>query len=186
MRNDDLIMNESGEGGESEHFLNSVKCNQNSNKKNDDPVVVTMNEDNEQSESESEEGGEVKTDQEPPQRLDKAEEQCLMSKNIIDNEPEQITTAQSANNGTRLPIDIYCSTTSLNENVKNAKICRICHSNEPNKELIAPCNCAGTLKYVHQNCLQHWLRVNGNYLRYSTNLFNYVMFSLQYRFFKSL
>jgi hypothetical protein len=40
-------------------------------------------------------------------------------------------------------------------------MCRICHSNDLKKELIAPCNCSGTLKYVHQACLQHWLKTTG-------------------------
>ena len=36
--------------------------------------------------------------------------------------------------------------------------CRICFmtENTQNNPLISPCDCRGTLKYVHQNCLQHW------------------------------
>ncbi|CAG9115528.1 unnamed protein product [Plutella xylostella] len=37
-------------------------------------------------------------------------------------------------------------------------ICRICHcESEPHNPLLAPCYCAGSLKYVHQSCLQQWL-----------------------------
>ena len=32
--------------------------------------------------------------------------------------------------------------------------CRICF--EPEGELISPCNCIGTLKYIHRECLQKW------------------------------
>jgi E3 ubiquitin-protein ligase MARCH1/8 len=42
-------------------------------------------------------------------------------------------------------------------------MCRICHCEEISEEqLISPCYCTGTLRYVHQSCLQHWLKSNGN------------------------
>jgi hypothetical protein len=34
------------------------------------------------------------------------------------------------------------------------KSCRICF--EENGELISPCNCKGTLQYVHPKCLSKW------------------------------
>ncbi|CAB0012781.1 unnamed protein product, partial [Nesidiocoris tenuis] len=39
------------------------------------------------------------------------------------------------------------------------EICRICHC-EGDSEcgLIAPCYCAGSLRYVHQSCLQQWIK----------------------------
>lgn len=37
--------------------------------------------------------------------------------------------------------------------------CKICHcGSEINMPLIAPCFCAGSLKYVHQDCLQRWIK----------------------------
>ncbi|XP_026328560.1 uncharacterized protein LOC113236619 [Hyposmocoma kahamanoa] len=37
-------------------------------------------------------------------------------------------------------------------------ICRICHcESEVHNPLLAPCYCSGSLKYVHQSCLQQWL-----------------------------
>ncbi|XP_036220637.2 uncharacterized protein [Bactrocera oleae] len=37
-------------------------------------------------------------------------------------------------------------------------ICRICHcESDPQNPLLTPCYCAGSLKYVHQACLQQWL-----------------------------
>jgi len=37
-------------------------------------------------------------------------------------------------------------------------ICRICHcENDSQNPLLTPCYCAGSLKYVHQSCLQQWL-----------------------------
>ncbi|KRY09039.1 E3 ubiquitin-protein ligase MARCH1, partial [Trichinella patagoniensis] len=39
------------------------------------------------------------------------------------------------------------------------EICRICHCEAaPDQPLIAPCYCSGTLKYVHQKCLQQWIK----------------------------
>ncbi|XP_047514386.1 E3 ubiquitin-protein ligase MARCHF8-like [Pieris napi] len=37
-------------------------------------------------------------------------------------------------------------------------ICRICHcESEIHNPLLAPCFCSGSLKFVHQSCLQQWL-----------------------------
>ena len=37
--------------------------------------------------------------------------------------------------------------------------CKICHCGpEPTMPLIAPCYCCGSLKYVHQECLQKWIK----------------------------
>ncbi|XP_018570958.1 E3 ubiquitin-protein ligase MARCH2-like [Anoplophora glabripennis] len=35
--------------------------------------------------------------------------------------------------------------------------CRICHTNTVNEGLISPCNCKGSLAYVHLSCLERWL-----------------------------
>ncbi|XP_031569929.1 E3 ubiquitin-protein ligase MARCH8-like [Actinia tenebrosa] len=38
-------------------------------------------------------------------------------------------------------------------------ICRICHCEaEVDQPLISPCHCAGSLRYVHQSCLQKWIK----------------------------
>uniref|UniRef100_A0A336MKP5 CSON013626 protein n=1 Tax=Culicoides sonorensis TaxID=179676 RepID=A0A336MKP5_CULSO len=39
----------------------------------------------------------------------------------------------------------------------NSIICRICHQIEPHNDILNPCNCKGTLGYVHKRCLEHWL-----------------------------
>ncbi|KAL5963419.1 E3 ubiquitin-protein ligase MARCHF8 [Taenia solium] len=40
--------------------------------------------------------------------------------------------------------------------------CRICHDTDVDScgPLIAPCLCDGSLKYVHQTCLQHWIDIS--------------------------
>lgn len=41
-------------------------------------------------------------------------------------------------------------------------MCRICHCEESSEDyLISPCHCIGTLRHVHQACLQQWLKSNG-------------------------
>ncbi|XP_069955048.1 E3 ubiquitin-protein ligase MARCHF8 isoform X3 [Cherax quadricarinatus] len=38
-------------------------------------------------------------------------------------------------------------------------ICRICHcEGDQESPLIAPCYCSGSLRYVHQSCLQQWIK----------------------------
>ncbi|XP_013780594.1 E3 ubiquitin-protein ligase MARCH8-like [Limulus polyphemus] len=38
-------------------------------------------------------------------------------------------------------------------------ICRICHcEGDVNMPLIAPCPCSGSLRFVHQDCLQRWIK----------------------------
>lgn len=38
-------------------------------------------------------------------------------------------------------------------------ICKICHcETEKDDELISPCYCSGSLLYVHQGCVQKWIK----------------------------
>ena len=39
---------------------------------------------------------------------------------------------------------------------------RICQCDSSCGELISPCYCSGSLRWVHQVCLQHWIRASGN------------------------
>ena len=44
---------------------------------------------------------------------------------------------------------------------KKIKICRICYLEENDKinnPLIKPCKCSGSMKYIHYECLLHWLK----------------------------
>lgn len=48
--------------------------------------------------------------------------------------------------------------TSSNISYSNNDICRICHCEaDIANPLLSPCYCSGSLKYVHQSCLQQWL-----------------------------
>ena len=42
--------------------------------------------------------------------------------------------------------------------------CRICLENDKRKSLIAPCLCKGSIKYVHNECLNKWRYQNKNNL----------------------
>jgi hypothetical protein len=40
-------------------------------------------------------------------------------------------------------------------------MCRICHEEANSDLLISPCECNGTLNFVHQACLSKWLQITG-------------------------
>tara|TARA_B100001142_G_scaffold240336_2_gene239154 strand:+ start:1354 stop:2388 length:1035 start_codon:yes stop_codon:yes gene_type:complete len=51
----------------------------------------------------------------------------------------------------------------LSSFLNDEKICRICYEGEKhNNELIHPCLCKGTQKYIHIKCIQEWRHVNLN------------------------
>lgn len=35
-------------------------------------------------------------------------------------------------------------------------LCRICYDSDDNSDLIQPCKCSGTMKYIHRKCLNKW------------------------------
>lgn len=39
-------------------------------------------------------------------------------------------------------------------------ICKICH--EENENMISPCACDGTIKWVHPNCVSKWVQLSGS------------------------
>ena len=45
---------------------------------------------------------------------------------------------------------------------QHIKVCRVCLDEEDQKDLISPCNCAGTTKYIHRDCLENWRATNIN------------------------
>ena len=47
-----------------------------------------------------------------------------------------------------------------NKKTKMPKLCKICYGEEEdsiNNPLVQPCQCSGSLKYIHLECLKHWL-----------------------------
>lgn len=43
----------------------------------------------------------------------------------------------------------------------NFSSCRICQTVASGEPLISPCNCKGTLAYIHLSCLERWLNQSG-------------------------
>jgi len=41
---------------------------------------------------------------------------------------------------------------------RNRPVCRICRDDDSSSELIVPCRCRGTVKYIHRECLNEWLK----------------------------
>jgi pSer/pThr/pTyr-binding forkhead associated (FHA) protein len=68
-------------------------------------------------------------------------------------------TIEKLNINKKIQTNIFRSTEKIN---RIKKICRICYVEEEpvsdfNNPLVQPCKCSGSLKYIHLNCLKHWL-----------------------------
>ena len=37
--------------------------------------------------------------------------------------------------------------------------CRICFEDDTNEPLLAPCDCSGSMRWVHKSCLQKWIHM---------------------------
>ncbi|XP_005190087.1 uncharacterized protein LOC101896367 isoform X1 [Musca domestica] len=60
--------------------------------------------------------------------------------------------------GTSQPYHVRFGSASSQASQSSGDICRICHcESDPQNPLLTPCYCSGSLKYVHQACLQQWL-----------------------------
>ena len=87
-------------------------------------------------------------------------------KNVIDEniKLEEISTFEQSHG-------VHIARTSESQTIKNClkrknskkkihkKICRICYMEEDDEEnpLLQPCICSGSMKYIHLNCLKHWI-----------------------------
>ena len=38
------------------------------------------------------------------------------------------------------------------------KVCRICFETTNQNEMLSPCDCSGTMAYIHSNCLKNWIQ----------------------------
>jgi E3 ubiquitin-protein ligase DOA10 len=50
----------------------------------------------------------------------------------------------------------------INLNTSDSLMCRICHEGEEEGRLFSPCKCSGTMKFVHENCLDKWRALSSN------------------------
>jgi len=76
------------------------------------------------------------------------------------NEQTIVTTPLISNNETLTRKISFSSTSSKTSDYPD--ICRICHCEGTDDEpLISPCLCLGTMQYLHQSCLQRWIKSAG-------------------------
>ena len=77
---------------------------------------------------------------------------------------------------------LYLKIKNIKENNKlNSFKCRICFSDgsfEGKNPLISPCNCTGSVKYIHLNCLRKWL--TSKVALKSSSINNIYCYSFQY------
>ena len=106
---------------------------------------------------------------------------CSINTTIKDlNAPLSLVTSPFKNlinpNQKRLPKSYNINNNLQNTN-ENNKCCRICYCEEEDENpLLQPCICSGSMKYIHLNCLKHWLS-NSSLIKVKSNkkceIYNY-------------
>lgn len=62
--------------------------------------------------------------------------------------------------------NVYCAEVKKFEG--EVKVCRICYDiDTPENHVIVPCKCSGSMKYIHEKCLEIWLLTNSENLQNS-------------------
>ena len=101
------------------------------------------------------------------------EKSSMNTKDDDDEEEEEEATVPKSNeqtifttpllsNKNNLPSQISLSSNSSKSTGEYLDICRICHCEGTIDEpLISPCLCLGTMRYLHQSCLQRWIKSAG-------------------------
>lgn len=41
------------------------------------------------------------------------------------------------------------------------EMCKICYEYDKPEKLLSPCNCKGTIKFVHKSCVKDWIKFSG-------------------------
>lgn len=104
------------------------------------------------------------------------EEEFLPARNNDEKPPEDSTvhsdSASTASESDRMHVTSFHESNSCLTDIKrsvscistvssNGAFCRICHcerTESNDSTLIRPCLCSGTLMFVHQSCLQKWIK----------------------------
>ncbi|KAM9809813.1 E3 ubiquitin-protein ligase MARCH8 isoform X4 [Syngnathus typhle] len=61
--------------------------------------------------------------------------------------------------GSPTSVNAPCSLSRTSVSPSSQDICRICHcEGDDESPLITPCHCTGSLRFVHQSCLQQWIK----------------------------
>lgn len=98
---------------------------------------------------------------------------------ILCAEPDTVSLSSTAN--------VTEQTQSVATNISASSIvCRICQTHSAQEILISPCNCKGTLAYVHLSCLERWLnQASRSYCELCMFHFNSIQ-TQRYGFFEGL
>mmetsp|Transcript_4719 Transcript_4719/g.10641 ORF Transcript_4719/g.10641 Transcript_4719/m.10641 type:complete len:279 (+) Transcript_4719:96-932(+) len=65
------------------------------------------------------------------------------------------------------PLATSVGTATATADANNERFCRICLESDDPQDLIAPCRCKGSSKWVHRQCLDQWRTVNRDDLAFS-------------------
>uniref|UniRef100_A0A3B5M9I8 RING-type E3 ubiquitin transferase n=1 Tax=Xiphophorus couchianus TaxID=32473 RepID=A0A3B5M9I8_9TELE len=72
---------------------------------------------------------------------------------------EKHESSQSCAAGSPTSVNAPCSFSRTSVSPSSQDICRICHcEGDDESPLITPCHCTGSLRFVHQGCLQQWIK----------------------------
>mmetsp|Transcript_11329 Transcript_11329/g.22275 ORF Transcript_11329/g.22275 Transcript_11329/m.22275 type:complete len:343 (+) Transcript_11329:29-1057(+) len=67
--------------------------------------------------------------------------------------------------------EVLSTENSSDEEEDDEKICRICFTGSyPDDPLVSPCICSGTARYIHFNCLKHWIDMKRNVAQNETSV----------------
>lgn len=101
---------------------------------------------------------------------------------LINNNSEFITSNKNNSEKINKSITInMCLSNRKCDSNKKPKICKICYGEQDplsdfDNPLVQPCHCSGSMKYIHLNCLKHWIMTksctkiehNSNYMIFLT------------------
>ena len=78
---------------------------------------------------------------------------------LDEKRPEEVTAFLSDDEHRARKLSLSSSSSKTSD---YPDICRICHCEGTIDEpLISPCSCLGTMQYLHQSCLQRWIKSAG-------------------------
>ena len=103
-------------------------------------------------------------------------------------EKVQILTLQNNINGNGKIKNDKKSKFSFNANKKtNEKLCRICYGEEEDPKenpIVQPCHCSGSCKYIHLQCLKHWIMTKScvpDLVEHNKKLYSLLDFSNEFK-----
>ncbi|XP_040372815.1 uncharacterized protein LOC112195068 isoform X2 [Rosa chinensis] len=81
-------------------------------------------------------------------------EDAIESKYLLQH-PTQIASHNNMDSSHKIDVNTQSS-------ARNFVECRICHDEDDDSNMEAPCSCCGSLKYAHRKCVQRWCNEKGD------------------------